>query len=112
MRRELTAIVLASTALAAKKDSCKALVLSGGGSNGAWESGVIWGLLHYGNRYDYMYDVVAGVSIGSINASGLAVFEIGNELEASNYIFKTWENIDSNSIYKEWPMGMVSGFYS
>ena len=30
-------------------ESCTALVLSGGGSNGAWEAGVIWGLMNYGD---------------------------------------------------------------
>ena len=100
MKNELAAILLPLTAWAsAEQGTCKALVLSGGGSNGAWESGVLWGLLHYGDRFDYMYDVVAGVSIGSINASGIAVFDIGKEKEATEYIYSTWENIDSDSIY-------------
>ena len=58
-------------------DTCTALVLSGGGSNGAWESGVLWGLLNYGDKADYQYDVVTGVSIGSINASVFSVFPVG-----------------------------------
>ena len=33
---------------AAGKDTCHALVLSGGGSNGAWEAGVIYGFANYG----------------------------------------------------------------
>ena len=39
--------------LATAHKSCHALVLSGGGSNGAWEAGVIWGLVHYGDPDDY-----------------------------------------------------------
>ena len=49
-------------------DSCTALALSGGGSNGAWEMGVLWGFLHYGNPDDFRYDVLTGISAGSINA--------------------------------------------
>ena len=74
-------------------------MLSGGGSNGAWEAGVMWGLLNYGDPIDYEYDVVAGVSIGSINASGLAMFDIGDETRAVDYIYSTWESIRSKDIY-------------
>ena len=40
-------------ALANAKDTCTALILSGGGSNGAWEVGVLWGLTHYGDPEDF-----------------------------------------------------------
>ena len=92
--------------------TCTALVMSGGGSNGAWESGALWGLLHYGNPADYRYDVVTGVSIGSINAAGLSVFEIGNELEAVDFIYKTWNRIRSEDIYTESVLGMAGGLLS
>jgi len=38
---------------AAAKDVCRALVLSGGGSNGAWETGVIYGFINNGNPSDF-----------------------------------------------------------
>ena len=40
---------LYATQMVEAKETCRALVLSGGGSNGAWEAGVIYGLLHEGN---------------------------------------------------------------
>ena len=86
--------------------------MSGGGSNGAWESGVLWGLLHYGNPKDYMYDVVAGVSIGSINASGLAVYDIGDEMNAADFIYRTWETLVSADIFVEREMGILSSLFS
>jgi len=49
-------------------NTCTGLALSGGGSNGAWEMGVLWGFLHNGNPEDFKYDVVTGISAGSINA--------------------------------------------
>lgn len=54
-------------------------------------AGVFWGLVNYGDPREFEYDVVAGVSIGSINASGLAMFEVGDEVSAADYIYGTWE---------------------
>jgi predicted acylesterase/phospholipase RssA len=68
------------------KDTCNALVLSGGGSNGAWEIGVLWGLTHYGNPSDFEYDWITGVSAGAINTSAFTGFAPGQELEATEFI--------------------------
>jgi len=92
-------------------DICRALVLSGGGSNGAWEAGVLWGLANYGAEEDYMWDVVTGVSIGSINGSGLSLFAPGEEKEATDFIYKTWQTIQTNDIWQQWPTGPVEGLY-
>ena len=54
--------------------------MSGGGVNGAWEAGVIYGLVHYGNPDDYKWDVVSGVSAGAINSAGLGVWAPGEEM--------------------------------
>ena len=37
----------------AAKDVCRAIVLSSGGSNGAWEAGVINGLINNGNPTEF-----------------------------------------------------------
>ena len=87
---------------AKKQDSCKALVMSGGGSNGAWEMGVLWGLTHYGDPEQYKYDVVTGVSIGSINAALLALWKKGSEVQATEYISKMWQEIKTENIYEHW----------
>ena len=47
-------------------------MLSGGANNGAWEMGVLWGFINYGNPEDFAYDVVTGVSVGSLNSLFLA----------------------------------------
>lgn len=86
-------------------------MLSGGGSNGAWESGVLWGLVNYGDKDDYHYDVVSGVSIGSVNASALAVYAKGEEPEAIDFIYSTWQTITTESIYTNWPGGVAAGLY-
>ena len=105
-------VALPAVTLATGLDTCTALVLSGGGSNGAWESGVLWGLLHYGEPSDFMYDVVSGVSIGSINASGLAVFAKGQEREAVDYIYSTWQQIRTEDIYLAESLSVVTGLFN
>lgn len=60
---------------------CYALALSGGGSFGCYETGVVWGLLHYGNPDDYRWDVFTGVSAGSIQAGLMSVWPKGSEVE-------------------------------
>jgi predicted acylesterase/phospholipase RssA len=47
--------ILILPALSQALDTCKALVLSGGGANGAWEAGIFWGLNNYGNSGDFDY---------------------------------------------------------
>ena len=71
-------MLLAVTAYA--KDTCNALVLSGGGSNGAWEVGVLWGLVHYGNPADFEWDYLTGISAGSINTAGMVGWAPGEEI--------------------------------
>lgn len=54
--------------------TCTALVLSGGATEGAWEAGILWGLMNYGDPSNFEYDVISGISAGAINAAGLAGF--------------------------------------
>ena len=68
----LTIGALISSFVDAKSGNCRALALSGGGNNGAWEAGVLWGFMNYGNPADFEYDVVTGVSAGSINALAIS----------------------------------------
>ena len=55
---------------------CRALAMSGGGSKGSFEAGVLYGMYHglenVGESFDY--DVVTGVSAGAINTIGLSVY--------------------------------------
>jgi len=36
------------------------------------------------------YQVVSGVSAGSINAGGYGLFEVGDELNATQFMVDTW----------------------
>ena len=92
-------LIATQFALVDAKDTCNALVLSGGGSNGAWEVGVLWGLLHNGNREDFAYDWLTGVSAGSINTAGLAGWPVGKEYEATEWLSDTMSSLTSSDIW-------------
>mmetsp|Transcript_12856 Transcript_12856/g.21745 ORF Transcript_12856/g.21745 Transcript_12856/m.21745 type:complete len:270 (-) Transcript_12856:151-960(-) len=48
------------------------------------------------------YDVVSGISVGSINAAGLSLFEKGKEIEASAFLKDLWLNLTSSDIWQYW----------
>ena len=73
--------MLAALTQASDDGKCCALVFSGGSNNGAWEVGVIWGLVHYGDPKDFTWDVVSGISAGAINTGALATWATGTEFE-------------------------------
>jgi len=68
--------------------------MSGGGAKGAYEAGVLYGL--YNNIPDkktMAYDVVTGVSAGSINTAAVILFEKGDEQNMINFLSDTWASI-------------------
>lgn len=75
----------------------KALVLSGGGIHGAYQAGVI---KHLMKDLGKTYDLYAGVSVGAINALGLAQFKTGQEKDAATYLEEMWLSIDNSSVWK------------
>ena len=76
---------------------CRALVLSGGGANGAWEAGIMWGLTHYGNPEDFYWDVHTGISAGSINTISQIGWAPNETLEATQYISDQWASLVTNA---------------
>jgi predicted acylesterase/phospholipase RssA len=69
----VTGTVLVST-VSAQNKICRALVMSGGANRGAYEAGVIHGLSHLLNGTDAYYDVVTGVSAGSLNTAAVSMW--------------------------------------
>lgn len=74
----------------------KALVLSGGGSKGAYELGVLQYLL--AQQPDLNYDIFCGNSVGAINSAGLLKFP--DLRQSFDWIKNVWlEQIDKHSVY-------------
>jgi len=77
----------------------RALVLSGGGANGAYEVGVLQRIL---GEKSVHYDVLVGTSVGALNAAFLSQFPRGEEAKASRYLTEIWESIrGSGDIYRK-----------
>lgn len=90
-------------------DVCRALAMSGGGNNGAWEVGVIYGLVNNGDPKDFEYDVVSGVSAGAMSTLVFAGWEKGTEKELAQWGSDLWKNMKTSDIWIDWPLGKVSG---
>ncbi len=99
MRSLFASCMLAAFTTATKDGKCRALVLSGGSNNGAWETGVIWGLTHYGNPEDFAWDTVSGVSAGAINTGGIATWATGTEVEMTEWLSGKWETMTNDAVW-------------
>lgn len=67
---------------------------------------------------DNEYDVITGVSVGSINAMGFGVYDYGQGKEMVEYMTELWRGMTNDQIYRAWAeydpiMGITSesGFY-
>jgi NTE family protein len=88
----------------------RALVLSGGGSKGSFQIGVLKKLVESDPRG---YDLICGVSVGAINAAGLAMFSKQHYPDAVIYMEKMWrERVRTSTIYKRWfPFGRLEALW-
>lgn len=93
------------------RKKCRALVLEGGGDKGSYQVGVLKSFVENLPKVDVMYDVVTGVSVGSINAAGLALHKIGDEKEAINWMYGLWHTLGVTDIYINWPLGIFQGLF-
>eukprot|EP00922_Rhytidocystis_sp_ex-Travisia-forbesii_P066047 GHVS01098073.1.p1 GENE.GHVS01098073.1~~GHVS01098073.1.p1 ORF type:complete len:469 (-),score=117.62 GHVS01098073.1:1405-2811(-) len=99
---------------------CRALVLSGGGDKGAYEAGVVYGLVNNTEEEDnrgknkeedvsVRWDVISGVSVGALNAAASILFEVGEEKAYADKLIDTWSTIQRQDVLRQWPFGEVEG---
>jgi len=85
--------------------------MSGGGTLGAYEIGAVYGM--YFNSEDktkFEYDVITGVSAGSINTGGMGLFEVGDEENMLITLSKKWTELTTSQVFENWfPLGIVTG---
>ena len=81
----------------------RVLVLSGGGSKGAYQAGALKYIL---GELGVVYDAFCGVSVGAINCAFLSMFHYGEEKESVAKLIELWNQIDTPKVYKRWfPFG-------
>jgi predicted acylesterase/phospholipase RssA len=96
-------IGLAWQAKAQTQSVCRVLVMSGGANKGAYEAGVIHGLSHLLNGTDAYYDVVSGVSAGSLNSAAMAMWAPNQAKAMSDWLVQFWKTVTGDMIFQEWP---------
>eukprot|EP00697_Spironema_sp_BW2_P004759 gnl/Spiro4/16448_TR8842_c0_g1_i1.p1 gnl/Spiro4/16448_TR8842_c0_g1~~gnl/Spiro4/16448_TR8842_c0_g1_i1.p1 ORF type:complete len:322 (-),score=99.42 gnl/Spiro4/16448_TR8842_c0_g1_i1:155-1120(-) len=107
-------LLLVCVGLAASQTTkkCRALALEGGGDKGAYEAGVIWGLVNNLPAEEVVWDVVTGISAGSINSVGVGVFKKGDEKNMADFVRYTAGNITASKVYRDWfPGGDLQGLF-
>jgi predicted acylesterase/phospholipase RssA len=105
----ISTFLLSANAIPGK---CLALALEGGGDRGAYEAGVIKGLIQGLPVGETAWDVISGVSAGSINGAAIALYPPGQEAEMIDWFMGVWNTLDAASIYSEYPGGPVVSFFT
>lgn len=77
-------------------EGCNILALSGGGAHGAFQGGVINRLHDRGAKWD----IITGISVGSLNGMALGLFNIKDQTKATNLIKHMWLNLTANDVYR------------
>jgi len=72
-----------------------AIVLSGGGARGAYEAGVVAGIMEVLKPRSAPFDVFCGTSVGALNAAYLAAHATMPDLNAPGLISQ-WQSVDVN----------------
>jgi NTE family protein len=92
-------------------DKCRALIMRGGGGKGAFEVGALQAMTDMMHPIDYAYDVVAGVSIGGLNAGMFASFPHGAERAAVNYMTEFWLLNPVIELWESFFLGFIQGLW-
>ena len=96
---------------AAATGKCRALALSSGDEDAAYQAGALKGIIESGlASEEYQYDSVSGVSDGAINAVILANYTKGQEKQAVDKMQSFWKGATHTSLYKNWFGGIARGF--
>ena len=86
---------------------CRALCLEGGGDAGSWQAGVISGFVKNLPASEVQYDVISGISVGSMNGLYIATYPKGSEPQMVDDLLSRWRDLSRDKVFKPW-----SGFYA
>lgn len=79
----------------------KALVLSGGGSKGSYQLGVLTKWMSEDRRD---YDLLCGVSVGALNCAVLSTTLLGQPFNAHKKLEAFWKGVTTAKVRKDWPV--------
>ncbi|CAG9330900.1 unnamed protein product [Blepharisma stoltei] len=89
---------------------CRVLSMQGGASFGSYEGGVLTAMVNLLPPTEVQYNAVVGISAGSLNSLLLAIFPMGQELNATQLIYNVYYNLDgAQDVYIDWKGGVIEG---
>jgi NTE family protein len=87
----------------------RALVLSGGGCKGAFQVGA---LKKWMAEDGLDYEILTGISVGSINSTYLAQFPVGQGKQAWEILHGLWSQVSPKKIKKNWfPFSIIESLW-
>eukprot|EP00826_Nyctotherus_ovalis_P031101 TRINITY_DN2482_c0_g1_i3.p1 TRINITY_DN2482_c0_g1~~TRINITY_DN2482_c0_g1_i3.p1 ORF type:complete len:336 (-),score=76.83 TRINITY_DN2482_c0_g1_i3:152-1159(-) len=90
---------------------CRMLALESGGTKGAFQAGAFKAMAEFLEPEEVRYDVIAGVSIGSVNGMLLAATQKGKEKEAAQKLSELWGKIELENVIKKFTLlDVMRGF--
>ena len=100
-------------AFSKEQQKCFVLGMEGGGDKGSYQAGVFKALVDLLPAEKRSWDVVSGISAGSMNAFSVAIFPQGQEEAARDFMISNWLNISSSyDVYKSWDWGgLIKGLF-
>lgn len=107
--QKLILLIVAFLFTSNAREVCNVLALSGGGNKGAYEAGVVKGLVDSLPGDQVRWDIVTGISVGSVLASTISCFAIGDEVNMAEQLVKIASTLREEDIFQEWPLGLVEG---
>ena len=103
----LVLLLLAKSEAAQTK--CRALALSGGGSWGSYEGGVLRSFTNLLSAEETSYNFVVGTSAGAMNSLMMSQYPTGQEKQAVDFMQNLWFNINNSAVFQSWSGGIVDG---
>uniref|UniRef100_A0A0G4HL83 PNPLA domain-containing protein n=1 Tax=Chromera velia CCMP2878 TaxID=1169474 RepID=A0A0G4HL83_9ALVE len=94
-----------------KPKLCRVLCLSGGADRGSYEAGAIQALTQMLPDNQTGWDVITGVSVGSINTAASRFFDVGEEDAWADFLVEVWRDVQRDRVYKNWPFGPLEGLF-
>lgn len=95
-------VLLMAVASFVAGETCRALSLGAGGTRGAYQAGALVTLTTLLPGEDVQWNVVSGMSAGSINAGGVSLFPMGQEVAMAQFLKSVWLHLNSSSVFVDW----------
>ena len=94
---------------AGRDGKCRAIVMSGGGDKGSYEASALSTLIRELPQIETEYDVVSGVSAGSLNGILFHGVPIGEEDKFIDFSLTEWRKFVPSDAFVLWPGGIKEG---